>query len=548
MFKQRSIGTILFLLCSLSVFALYAENNLAQEADIQALKTRIDTFESRQQWREMLRDSLALQLKVKQEGSVTDQIYALTAIGTAYGNLGDSDAALTAFDSAMNLLQPDVDSYTKGRLFVAMARLLFEIQRYEETLDLISSALNSLALTDHPVLLASLYHTRTAAIVAMKEYEEALASAQNALSYISVESAPHLFGKVHNNIGMIYKDLNQYLKALDKFHYVHDIAESNDDEFLRVYALLELGDINRILGHYESAEEYLEQALSSAMSSDTALPIMYSHQYLAQYYRDMNDPGSARHHDQQAEIFKQKIFSEKAANRATVLQIKAEVMERDNAIALLEKDKLLQRAEIKEKQTIILSTAVVAIIISLALFLTIWLYLGKKKANQELDRLASIDHLTKLYNRHFLMGEVTNLEEKRKSDKGEVGIILIDIDHFKRINDQYGHDHGDAVLIEISRRLKDQLRESDTLGRWGGEEFIVLLPSTEKSSAFKIAEKLRQAIKQSPIVFSEKEHQVTATMGVTAFTDDTTFDQALKAADEALYEGKQSGRDKAILV
>ena len=116
------------------------------------------------------------------------------------------------------------------------------------------------------------------------------------------------------------------------------------------------------------------------------------------------------------------------------------------------------------------------------------------------------------------------------------------------VNDQHGHDHGDAVLVEVSQRLNDNLRNTDIVARWGGEEFLVLLPQTNPEQAQNVAETLRQKIAGSSIEIKGTQHQITATLGVATFSDEATFEQTLELADEALYNGKETGRNKVVLV
>jgi diguanylate cyclase (GGDEF)-like protein len=122
-------------------------------------------------------------------------------------------------------------------------------------------------------------------------------------------------------------------------------------------------------------------------------------------------------------------------------------------------------------------------------------------------------------------------------------VILIDLDRFKRINDRYGHDHGDAVLIEAGRRIQATMRENDSLARWGGEEFLAFLPGCPLAVAQAIGERMRDAIRSAPMVHEDVAHQVTATLGVATVGADRNFDAAIQRADTALYAGKQNGRD-----
>ncbi len=158
----------------------------------------------------------------------------------------------------------------------------------------------------------------------------------------------------------------------------------------------------------------------------------------------------------------------------------------------------------------------------------------------QLQILSATDHLTGLHNRNKLE-RIFNYEQKQALRyHSTLSLILIDIDHFKYINDQYGHNVGDNVLKEIAEELLINFRDTDAIGRWGGEEFLVLLPKTDLQSASEIAQKVRQSIEKR--LFSKVGHQ-TASFGVATLHDYETLDALVNRADKALYQAKKDGRN-----
>ena len=162
-------------------------------------------------------------------------------------------------------------------------------------------------------------------------------------------------------------------------------------------------------------------------------------------------------------------------------------------------------------------------------------------ANEELQRLATTDTLTGVWNRrHF--ETVVAAETQRAGRYGEpLSLLLFDIDHFKAINDTHGHLVGDQVLIALSHRVRDQLRGVDMLARWGGEEFVVLLPHCGGEEAQRLAEKLRALIAAEPF---PGVGQVTSSFGVAEFRPPESADAWLNRADDALYQAKAAGRNR----
>jgi diguanylate cyclase (GGDEF)-like protein len=165
-------------------------------------------------------------------------------------------------------------------------------------------------------------------------------------------------------------------------------------------------------------------------------------------------------------------------------------------------------------------------------------------ANEELQRLATTDDLTGVWNRrHF--EAVLAAEIQRAGRYGEpVSLLLFDIDHFKVINDTYGHLVGDQVLIALSHRVRNELRSVDLLARWGGEEFVVMLPHCDATQAQHLAEKLRVLIAGDPF---PGVGQVTSSFGVAQFRPPESADAWLKRADDALYQAKAAGRNRVWL-
>lgn len=168
-----------------------------------------------------------------------------------------------------------------------------------------------------------------------------------------------------------------------------------------------------------------------------------------------------------------------------------------------------------------------------------------EQANVELERLATTDPLTGLFNRRTLLerGEQCQLNAQRYGTP--YSLIIVDVDHFKSINDRFGHDRGDQVLKTVVQRLQSGLRDTDTLARWGGEEFIVLNPQSTCEGASVLAERLRQALAGTPI---EAAGQVTASFGVAGYVAGDALDPLVKRADAGPYAAKHAGRNRVCSV
>lgn len=166
---------------------------------------------------------------------------------------------------------------------------------------------------------------------------------------------------------------------------------------------------------------------------------------------------------------------------------------------------------------------------------------SRVRIENKLKELATIDTLTKVYNR-YKINEIMDHQIARSKRYNEVfSILMFDIDYFKKVNDTYGHYVGDLVLKKLSELVQRNIREVDSFGRWGGEEFMLLLHKASHEEAMFIAEKLRKLVKNYNI---DNLYKITISIGVTTFSKYDTKETLLEKADNALYKSKEDGRNR----
>lgn len=163
--------------------------------------------------------------------------------------------------------------------------------------------------------------------------------------------------------------------------------------------------------------------------------------------------------------------------------------------------------------------------------------------NMELGKIAYTDQLTRIYNRWELGNKIDECLELNKQGK-PYGLLFFDIDHFKRINDTYGHDVGDMTLQAVVNMIKEKVKDGHAFGRWGGEEFVYLVPNVDEKGLYDFAESIRKDIDE--ICFLTVQH-VTISIGATMAKTDDTVATFIKRADDAVYEAKETGRNKVVL-
>ena len=168
---------------------------------------------------------------------------------------------------------------------------------------------------------------------------------------------------------------------------------------------------------------------------------------------------------------------------------------------------------------------------------------------EEMRSLASFDALTGLLSRHAFFDRANNYVSLARRDRNVFSVLLVDLDHFKSINDQYGHPAGDAVLKLFADVINSVARRSDFIGRLGGEEFAVILPSTSANEALEFADRLHDAIQTAVLKYGDSIIEYTASIGLTSFNpgSDENIDSLLARADLALYEAKHNGRNQTAV-
>lgn len=167
-----------------------------------------------------------------------------------------------------------------------------------------------------------------------------------------------------------------------------------------------------------------------------------------------------------------------------------------------------------------------------------------QRSHDQIDQLARTDPLTQLSNRRDTLEQLNKLLADSCTQDKPLAILLADIDNFKSFNDSYGHECGDFVLVTVADRLRQLSRATDHIGRWGGEEFIILLPHSGVDTAKRIAEKLRHAICQDELVFNNQRHNISLTFGIAICDNNCDIQRCINQADKSLYAGKQAGKNQ----
>ena len=450
--------------------------------------------------------------------------------------LSRPEEALPVGLKANRLAEQIGDAYLIGSIQSLLGRIYWHVEDFPTSMDYYLNALKLIQTENHPDLEVSLINGLGLVQYGLENYAEALghfktclekaraddltgrADASNNTAYVlhmlgrdpeALEygrAALSLFNRLETSVGKmetlqslgaIHLALGNYDEAMTFLQEGIELSRQNDSPRLEISYVLEISRIHQMQGQPDRAEAELLQALQTAERIASLTNISLIHERLVEIYKEKQDYRSALEHFEAFHAVYRKIFNDKSDRRFKNLQI-------------------LHQVEMTQKQADV--------------------YL----------ELARTDFLTSLDNRRRFLEIAEIAFQRAKIDQGPLAIILLDIDHFKNVNDRYGHKAGDEVLAAVAARIKKSLRQGDFAGRYGGEEFIILLAGSNSDQCLNIAERIRQAVAELAIQIDESTVRVTISLGLACVDPERVLplEAVINGADQAMYLAKQQGRNR----
>lgn len=507
---------------------------------------------------------LAPELEEQLEAAESPRIryYGHNLLARLLRDHSEYEDALNHFLAAYEAVQETDDSRTQLRrqfLNIQIARIQAELNNYERALEITNRAIDDAQEYGLEFNLPDIYLLKGYIAAQMEDADASIQAHEAAIEWSRQLERPDVVITSLNNIGSTYIDTERYGEARATLEQAlseirgqesPDAANGINENLVR----FNLAYLDIMQGNHEEAVDRLEQhhEFLAERYSDADLADLLG--YKAEAYREAGQLNKAIDTLIEQRELNASVFEAERDKRISELQTRYETREQATEIELLEQRNELQERVIENNrlQQRIVFLFVIVVLMGLAL---LWIaYSRLREANRKLAYQSIHDALTGLLNRHAFQETMRKRDEhggERRDAHPDV-IVLLDVDFFKRINDRYGHTGGDVVLRELARRLKQQVRESDRIIRWGGEELLIYLRSMDPDYLPGYVEGLLKRISETPIRYKDHEIHVTVTGGYIQLPfnglDEQTinWERALHIADMALYMGKTHGRNRAI--
>lgn len=453
----------------------------------------------REEYQQALQRVLQAQGIYEKLGDEAGVAACLSTIGTIYLNLDQFDSALATYQRALDIAERRGDENRIGIVLSNLGTTSLGMNKPEQALGYFGRALEILQRTgsDLDVLTAL------------------------------------------GNIGGAQRRLARYDEALATNARIVALAEKIDSKVRLADALTDTAQILIQLKQHDQAAGHLARAIGVARAANLKRNEREAELQWVKLDEGRGDYKSALQHFYNEDRLRSELFTEERARATAELQQKYEAEKREREL----ESRALQLTAQRNARNFFIALSLLVFVVAVANY---GRYRGKRREAELLDRLARTDTLTGLANRRAVLEAFA--QEQRRVQRGATpfAVVLADVDHFKQVNDRFGHDIGDEVLKRVADSIRASARDMDQPARWGGEEFLVLLPSCPREEALAIAERMRTHLRELSIDANGQPLAVSASFGVSAFVPGEELDACIRRCDEALYRAKHAGRDRVI--
>jgi|GEM_PF-4853551 len=489
-------------------------------------------------------------------------------IGAIYYFWGDYNKALEYYFQALRIREEIADRAGIADTLNNIAVIYDEMKQYPLALEYYQKSLHLFEeLNDQRGIVNPLNNMGVIYYACFQDYDTSLEYHQRALK-IRREIRDRLGEAVSlNNIGNLYRARGDNETALRYYLQAMRLKEELGEKAELAVSLRDIGDLYRERGRYPQALEYTRRALTLAEEVESVKDIRLACRDLSEIHAAMGDYARALEYYKRYNELENRMLSEETAGTLARLQAGKALEGKEKEIELLRREQASQR----HLRNFLVVTSLLVIGISLLLFNR---YRLKQRSNRQLqakneeiqaqkEKLEAlnailekrnkeyyissiIDPLTEIYNRAYILDALNKEFSRSRRHAVSLAVIFMDLDHFKTVNDRHGHRVGDFLLQRIAGHIREEIRVEDVLGRYGGEEFLLLLPNSDLAAAQRVAGKIRDKIERTVYHYGEVPLSITISQGIADLDhhQPRSAGELLEMADAALYQAKEAGRNR----
>jgi diguanylate cyclase (GGDEF)-like protein len=488
------------------------------------------------------------------------RVRAAISSGQSYGEEGNFPMALAKIQGATTLARQSGQPMLAAIAFNSLAYLYNQMREHEKGFEALKEAYRAAESIDSPGRLSTLKNTEYALAIDSGQVQRGLKALLDAVELERRIDAGPLIASSLVNLSDCYLKLKDYRNALTSGQQALEQARLINDESSTATARVNIGQVYLAMGRLADGKKSIEEGIAwyEKMGDKPQLQAVLA-EYGEVLERAGDLPGALKAYHRERTLSNE-LFEKRRQKAMVELQEKYEADKRQRQITLLRQENQVKSTELDNRRLQQRVWWLLALVFALSAVIVYFFYRKVRQANaqleeknQELKQQSARDPLTALYNRrHFqeFMRGRQEIAQPGAGDETVSALYLMDVDHFKHINDTYGHGAGDAVLREISDALREILRETDMIVRWGGEEFLAFLPAVPRGSLDDVARRLLNGISALTIDYQGIKLSVNVSIGFAPFPlapsgKPMSWERAVNLVDMALYLAKGHGRNRA---
>ncbi|SDF96570.1 MULTISPECIES: GGDEF domain-containing protein [unclassified Duganella] len=486
------------------------------------------------------------------------KVQATITAGQTYAEQGNFPSALSTLQRAVDMARPPAgDSLSLVAALNALAKLHTQMKEYENAAETLAELLSETEKLDSPGRMAMAKNTEYGLAIDSGQPKRALRVLQESLALERRMGAERMVGITLVNLSDSYLKQHDFARAVQYAQESLQSAQKTNDKSTEATGRLNLGQAYLGMGRLAEGKKQYELGLARYQQENNKPDLQVALREYGEALERAGDLAGAVEAYHRERDISNELFEKRRQQAMLELQEKYEGEKKQRQIELLSHENQAKGAEIDNRRLQQRVWWLLALVFALAAAVVGLLYRKVRHTNAQLEvknlelkAQSTLDPLTSLYNRRHFQDFMRCLNTQERQDDMVGALFLLDVDHFKHINDNYGHAAGDAVLKMIAESLRVALRETDMIVRWGGEEFLAFLPAIPRQGVDEVARRILLGISSQTLTYQEQQISVNVSVGFSPFplapgSEPLPWERAVNLVDMALYLAKAHGRNRA---